>query len=132
MQVVREFSRMLNDALDMRVEMRNMITLGEMLAHREHLEVPTPYEQLCSARVLTMSRVTGRPLDGADAIEGSGWDVEDVTSTVVSAYFEMIFNHGVFHADPQPGNLMVLPGKKLALLDFGDVGRLNPSTSGAN
>lgn len=126
-QVAQEFSTMLRDAVDMRVEMANLRTFGRKLAHHEELYIPRPFEQLCSARVLTMTRVRGTALRDAAALEGSGWEVEELTNKVVSLYFEMIFEHGAFHADPQPANLMVLPGQRLALIDFGDIGRFSPA-----
>ncbi|WP_223881175.1 ABC1 kinase family protein [Nesterenkonia ebinurensis] len=126
-QIAQEFSTMLRDAVDMRVELANLRTFRDKLSHHEDLYVPQPYEELCSGRVLTMTRVKGTPLRDAKAIQGSGWKVEDLTNKVVSVYFEMIFEHGTFHADPQPGNLMVMPGRKLALLDFGDIGRFTPA-----
>lgn len=126
-QIAQEFSRMLRDALDMRVEMQNMLAFRDKLSEHEDLYVPKPFEELCGARVLTMTKVEGSPLRDAQSLEGTGWEVEDLTNRVVSVYFEMIFEHGVFHADPQPGNIMLLPGQRIALLDFGDIGRFTPS-----
>ncbi|WP_157984005.1 ABC1 kinase family protein [Nesterenkonia muleiensis] len=126
-QIAQEFSTMLRDAVDMRVEMANLRTFREKLSHHEDLYVPEPYEELCGGRVLTMTKVEGSPLRSAKALAGSGWEVEELTNKVVSVYFEMIFEHGAFHADPQPANLMVLPGQRLALLDFGDIGRFVPA-----
>lgn len=126
-QIAQEFSTMLKDAVDMRVEMANLRTFRQQLAHHRDIYVPQPFERLCGPRVLTMTRVRGQALDGAAALDATSWDIDELTNTVVSLYFEMIFEHGTFHADPQPGNLMVLPHRRLALLDFGDIGRFSPA-----
>lgn len=114
---------MVEDAPDMRTELTNMRALGQKLAHHQEIYVPEPFPELSSRRVLTMTRVHGSALGDAADVEQAGWQVDELTDTVVSIYFEMVFEHGMFHADPHAGNFVLLRDGRLGILDFGDVGR---------
>ena len=54
----------------------------------------------------------------------AGFDLEQIAKNVIEAAFRQLFEDGLFHGDPHPGNVLVLPGNRIALLDFGLVGRL--------
>jgi ubiquinone biosynthesis protein len=69
-----------------------------------------------------MSRIVGRPLADRASLEAAGWDVDALVRRATEIYLEMIFRDGVFHADPHPGNFVLLEGHHLGILDFGDVG----------
>lgn len=126
-QIAHELATMVQDALDMRTELASMKALGHHLANYESVYVPEPFPALSSRRVLTMIRVQGRPLREVTDFEGAGWNVEDLAHTVVSLYFDMVFEHGMFHADPHSGNFLLLADGRLGILDFGDVGRFSPA-----
>ena len=55
----------------------------------------------------------------------AGFDLEQVAKNIIEAAFRQLFEDGLFHGDPHPGNILVLPGNRIALLDFGLVGRLS-------
>jgi predicted unusual protein kinase regulating ubiquinone biosynthesis (AarF/ABC1/UbiB family) len=61
-----------------------------------------------------------------EGIERMGMDTADVAKVLIAAFAEMLLQHGLFHADPHPGNLLVAPGPKLVLLDFGQVKEVGP------
>ena len=69
-----------------------------------------------------MSRLAGQTFTDRDALEADGWDVDRLVRRAIAIYLEMIFRDGVFHADPHPGNFLLLPGQRIGILDFGDVG----------
>ena len=71
-----------------------------------------------------MSMLTGTKVTGPDSIIDAGWDVDDLVRRTSDIYLEMVFRDGVYHADPHPGNFLLPDGQHLAILDFGDVGRL--------
>lgn len=122
-QIVHQLSTMVKDAMDMRTELASLTALGKRLAHHRQIYIPEPVEHLTSHLVLTMTRVDGRPLRQITDVEDAGWNVEELTHTVVALYFEMIFEHGMFHADPHPGNFVLMDDGRLGILDFGDIGR---------
>jgi ubiquinone biosynthesis protein len=72
-----------------------------------------------------MEMIDGIPLSQPGLIEAAGIDREEVARRGAELYLEMIFTHGFYHADPHPGNILLLPGNVIGLLDFGMVGRID-------
>ena len=71
-----------------------------------------------------MERLDGVKLEDPRQLVAQGLDLNVVAHRIAELYLEMIFSHGHFHADPHPGNILVLPGNVIGLLDFGMVGRI--------
>jgi predicted unusual protein kinase regulating ubiquinone biosynthesis (AarF/ABC1/UbiB family) len=73
-----------------------------------------------------MEYIDGVKITDYEGMRRIGVDTSDIAKILVFAFAEMIVNNGFFHADPHPGNLMVLPGPKLVLIDFGQAKDLPP------
>ncbi len=86
--------------------------------------VPDIYWDYTTRRVLTMEYIDGVKITDFEGLARIGVDSADAAKIVVYAFAEMIIKHGFFHADPHPGNLFVVPGPKLVLLDFGQAKEL--------
>ena len=123
--IVGEFSQMLHDAIDLSQELRNLQRFALNFADEPDIVIPTPYPELSRRRVLTMSLISGAPFSRSCGVEETGWDVEALVRRAADAYLEMIFRDSLYHADPQPGNLLLPDGSHIAILDFGDVGRIS-------
>lgn len=89
------------------------------------VRVPAVVDERSTGRVLTMEYVGGTKITETDDIDALGVDRTQLAETLQRAYFEMIITHGVFHADPHPGNLAVKPDGTLVLYDFGMSGRVD-------
>jgi len=122
---VAEMSRSLRRELDFGREERALTQFAAQFAHEPKLKIPTPFVELCTARVLTMERIDGVKLADKERIAVLGLDLEEIARRGGEIYLEMIFTHGFYHADPHPGNLVLLQGNVIGLLDFGMVGRLD-------
>ena len=120
--VIEEFDRTVHEELDFSNEARNAREMAEASEGREFLVIPKVHQHLSSATVLTLDFVAGTKVSEVTA-EG-GFDLEQVAKNIIEAAFRQLFVDGLFHGDPHPGNLLVLPGNRIALLDFGLVGRL--------
>ncbi len=90
----------------------------------EDIVVPKIYWEHTSRRVLTMEYIDGVKITDYAGMQRLGVDPSDIAKILVFAFAEMIVKFGFFHADPHPGNLMVLPGPKLVLIDFGQAKEL--------
>jgi len=123
--IVGEFSQMLHDAIDLSQELRNLQRFAMNFAHEPDIVIPTPYPELSRRRVLTMSLISGAPFTDRASVEATGWDIDVLVHRAANIYLEMIFRDSLYHADPQPGNLMLPDGSHIAILDFGDVGRIS-------
>jgi ubiquinone biosynthesis protein len=123
--IVGEFSQMLHDAIDLSQELQNLQRFALNFVDEPDVIIPTPYPELSRRRVLTMSLISGAPFTDRARVEATGWDVEALVRRAAEVYLEMIFRDSLYHADPQPGNLLLPDGSHIAFLDFGDVGRIS-------
>ena len=89
------------------------------------VHIPRGYPELSTAAVLSMERVEGIKLSDTAGLKAAGIDPEEVARRGVHLYLEMIFAHNFYHADPHPGNVVLMAGGVIGLLDFGMVGRLD-------
>jgi ubiquinone biosynthesis protein len=123
--IIGEFSQMLHDAIDLSQELRNLQRFASNFADEPDIVIPTPYPEVSRRRVLTMSLISGAPFTDRGSVAATGWDVEALVRRAADVYLEMIFRDSLYHADPQPGNLLLPDGSHIAILDFGDVGRIS-------
>jgi ubiquinone biosynthesis protein len=122
---VAEMARTLRRELDFGREERNLQQFATQFADNPTVRIPVPHTEFCTARVLTMDMIKGVKLSEAHELEAAGFDLEEVARRGAELYLSMIFKHGFFHADPHPGNIVLLPGNVIGLLDFGMVGRID-------
>ncbi|HET6921610.1 MAG TPA: AarF/ABC1/UbiB kinase family protein [Anaeromyxobacteraceae bacterium] len=120
--IVEEFDKAIHEELDFANEARNARDMARASEGLEALVIPRVHGDLSSGTVLTMDYVAGVKVSEVSA--ASGYDLEAVARTIIEAAFRQLFEVGVFHGDPHPGNILVLPGNRIALIDFGLVGRL--------
>jgi len=121
-----EFRTNLLAELDYRQEARNLGRMREILADYPRITIPRAVPECTTRRVLTMDYIEGRSIDevgklGRTEIDGSG-----LAEELAEAYLDQILVEGFFHADPHPGNVLLTPQDKIALLDFGMVVRVEP------
>lgn len=120
-QLLQQFRRSLAGELDYQREAANLTKLGELVADHPHLLVPQPVADYTSSRVLTMDFVPGRKVTDVGPLGLLDVDGEPLVRDLFSAYLHMILVDGFLHADPHPGNLLLTPDGRLALIDLGMV-----------
>jgi ubiquinone biosynthesis protein len=123
--IAEEFQRTIRRELDFRRELRNMQQFSRDFAGDPTVHIPRPYPELSTAAVLTMERVEGIKLSDTAKLKAAGIDLEEVARRGAHLYLEMIFGNSFYHADPHPGNVLLMAGGVIGLLDFGMVGRLD-------
>ncbi len=124
-QLVRQLSAAMLSELDFRNEQQNLTQFRRMFRHNKTIHIPQPEPRLCTSRMITMERLDGVKLS---ELNGSGrYDKNRIARRGAQIYLRMIFEHGFFHADPHPGNILILNDDVIGLLDFGLVGRINES-----
>ena len=121
-----QFRRSLLDELDYRKEAANLVRLREIVAGQPHLVVPAPYDDFTTGRVLTMDRVDGKKVTELSGLARLDVDGDLLARELFRAYLDQILVHGFFHADPHPGNVLLMPDGRLALIDVGMVARVPP------
>jgi ubiquinone biosynthesis protein len=123
--VVRQFRRTLLRELDFTFERRNLEEFAGHFADDPNVHFPPAYPALSGRRVLTMERLDGVLGNDPAALTASGADLDEFARRGANMYLQMIFRDAFYHADPHPGNLMLLPGGVVGVLDCGMVGRLD-------
>ncbi|HVE30061.1 MAG TPA: AarF/ABC1/UbiB kinase family protein, partial [Mycobacteriales bacterium] len=123
------FALALREELDFRVEAANMAAVGTTA---RDVVIPVAHRDLCTRRLLVMQRLDGVPLASAGPeIAARGLDPYALARTLLDTLLRQVVLDGVFHADPHPGNVLLLADGRLALLDFGSVGRLDVAVRAA-
>ncbi|MAI32449.1 MAG: AarF/ABC1/UbiB kinase family protein [Rubripirellula sp.] len=121
----REFARTLRDELDFTREQSNLLRFKRNFRDNPMIAIPACYPQCCSRRVLTMDCLNGIELSDRTALQASDFDLAEIAKRGANMFLQMIFRDGFYHADPHPGNLMVLQNSVIGLLDCGMVGRVD-------
>jgi ubiquinone biosynthesis protein len=114
-----EVTRFIVLELDFRREVEATERLGVILEAIPEVRVPRVYRDFCGDNVIVLEFLDGIQITRLDALRAAGHDPADVARKVGDLYGAMIFEHGFFHGDPHPGNLLVLSDGTIGLLDFG-------------
>ncbi|MFD3685307.1 ABC1 kinase family protein [Nocardiopsis sp. NPDC058631] len=118
------FADALREELDFEVEAANIAAVSEA-AQGSRVRIPRVYDAYTSRRVLVMERLHGVPIGGADPATADG---PGLAKALLECLLEQVMISGIFHADPHPGNILLLDDGDLGLLDYGSVGRLDGVT----
>jgi len=117
--IAREALKYVPMELDFLHEADNCETIGRNFAADPDVIVPKVYREFTTRRVLTMEFIEGIKITRIAELEDAGIDKHAVAQKLTEIFCAQILRDGFFHADPHPGNILVQPGPKLVLLDFG-------------
>ncbi len=130
--VVRQLAPMISRELDFSRERQTLEHFVEWTKKRDaEVVIPEPVKALCTRRVLVMDELIGRSLadclreDNGDAFRKDRDRCERISEAIAEVYLAMIFEEGLFHADPHTGNFFCLEDGRLGILDFGMTGRID-------
>ena len=127
--LVHQFRRTLLRELDFTSERGNLEEFAANFSEDPTVHFPATYPELSSRRVLTMERLDGILGTETAALGASGVDLDEFARRGANIYLQMIFRDAFYHADPHPGNLMMLPDRVVGVIDCGMVGRLDRELS---
>ena len=112
--------------LDFAREADATVRIGAALASDPTVRVPRVHREHCTAKLLVLEYLDGIKVVDLDALRAAGHDPAEVARRIGRLYARMIFEQGFFQGDPHPGNLLVMPGTVIGLLDFGLAKELPP------
>jgi ubiquinone biosynthesis protein len=124
--LVQQFDRSITTELNFTTEADNAERFAQNFSGHERVRFPKVYREVSSKHVLTLEFFDGKKLDRAVAEGASGKSIAKLATGII---IKMIFEDGFFHADPHPGNVIILPpneAPEVAMIDLGMVGRLSP------
>ena len=117
--LVTEVTRFIQLELDFHREVRATDRLAGILAHSPDVKVPKVYHEYCGDNTIVLEYLDGIQVTRVAEFKAAGHKPAEVARKIGALYGSMIFEHGFFHGDPHPGNLLVLPDGRIGLLDFG-------------
>ena len=117
--LIDELGRRVFEEMDYLNEAANAEKFAELHRHNPRIAVPAIFHEATSRRVLTMEWIDGVKLTNLDAVRELGIDPDDMVDVGVNCSLQQLLEHGFFHADPHPGNLLALADGRLCYLDFG-------------
>jgi len=123
--IVKEFERTIFNELDMHIEAGNIDKFARHYQYINEIHIPKVNWELTSKSVLVMAFVEGVKVDQVDAIRQMGIDPKNIALIGLRSLARQLMEFGIIHADPHPGNTIVMPDGRVGLVDFGIVSHLD-------
>lgn len=127
-RIVEEFARTLAKEMDYTIEASSVERIAGQFLSDDSVYVPKVYRDFSTKRVLTLEYIDGIKVSDINGLCQAGYDCPLITQRGADILLQQIFTFGFFHADPHPGNIFVLPGNVICLLDFGMMGAVDRAT----
>lgn len=124
--MLREFDQTVHEEMDYSAEGRNAERFRENFKNWNNIHVPRIYWNATTSKVLTMEFIHGTKVTDLEAQRKMNISPSKVNRLLIKTYLKQLLEDGFFHADPHPGNLLVMADGRLAFFDFGMVGRITP------
>ncbi len=124
-ELVKEFERTIYKELDMFIEGGSIEKFRENFKGSDEIYIPMIYWNLVTRSVLVMEHIDGIKMDKVEEIKRQGIDPKEIALIGLRAFSRQLMEFGFFHADPHPGNTIVLRDGRVALVDFGITGYLD-------
>jgi ubiquinone biosynthesis protein len=125
-EAVAELTDYTRRELDFRKEARTAEQVRQLFSGDDQVVIPAVINERSTARVLTTEFLDGHPPAPAAELQRAGLHPASALRAGAAAMLRQIFEFGLFHADPHPGNVLLLPGNRVGFVDFGMFGRLDP------
>ncbi len=124
-EIAQDFSDTLQRELNYQREARNADRIRENFAHETCLHIPWVYWEYTTRRVMVMEHISGIKIDDVDALDAAGYDRHKIANNAARMIVKEMLDDGFFHADPHPGNFVVMENEVIGAMDFGMVGYLS-------
>jgi ubiquinone biosynthesis protein len=126
--LVKEFERSIFRELDMFIEAGNIERFAQNFRDSQELYIPKVYWDYTARSVLVMEHIEGIKMDRVDEIIANNIDPKEIAMIGLRSFSRQLMEFGLFHADPHPGNTVVMYDGRVSLLDFGIIGYLDEET----
>mgnify|MGYP000016325011 CR=1 FL=1 len=124
--MLREFDVTVHEEMDYAAEGQNAERFRINFKNWSDIHVPAIYWNATTSKVMTMEFIHGSKVTDVDQLIARNVSPEKVNRMLIKTYLKQLLEDGFFHADPHPGNLLVMPDGRIAFFDFGMVGRISP------
>jgi len=122
--LVKEFRRSIMREMNFTREGHTVERFAANFADSATVYIPKIFWDYSGEIVLTMEYVPGIKISHLEELKAQGYDLKEIARRGADAFLTQVLDHGLFHADPHPGNIFVLPDQIICMIDFGMVGRI--------
>ncbi len=122
-----QIKEMILEELDFLKEAEHIETIAANFKNDPDIKFPSVVHNHSTQRILTTGFMEGMKVTNLTYLEESNIDRETLANRIITAYCQMVFNDGIYHADPHPGNILVQTDGSVVFIDFGSVARLSPA-----
>ena len=123
-KMIDEFAKSLKAELDYNAEGRNGERIAKHFIDNQGIKIPKIHWEFSTSKVLTMDFIKGIKINHYKQLDEEGYDRRIIAERLANSMLQQILIDGFYHGDPHPGNIVILPGNVVSLMDFGMVGRL--------
>jgi len=124
-KIVDEFARSMEEETDYTIEASHIEHFARQFLEDQTIYVPKVFRELTTKRILTMEYINGIKASALDQLDQQGYDFKEIANRGANLIMKQIFVHGFYHADPHPGNILILRDAIICFLDFGLMGRIS-------
>ena len=124
-RLVSVFARTIEKEINYKIEASNIERFGRQFLDDDTIYIPKVYHDLTTRHILTMEFVDGIKVNDIEILKSEGCDLKEIADRGSELLMNQFFVHGFFHADPHPGNILVLPKNVICYVDFGMMGRIS-------
>lgn len=121
-ELVKMFEQSITKELSFNNEALNQKAFGKMFSENEDIKVPVLYAEICTDKILCMEYIDGCKITDLKSLASFGVDNKEIARKGINLYFQQVFDHGFFHADPHPGNILIKNDGQIVFLDYGMMG----------
>ena len=126
LDLLASFERSIQIELNFRVEAASIKRFHNNFKDDDRIYVPKVYDKFSNNKVICMEKVVGTKISNLEELKKKEIDLDRVINAGVDLYFKQVFKYGYFHADPHPGNIIILNDERICFLDFGMMGLILP------
>jgi ubiquinone biosynthesis protein len=123
--LVKEFRRTIEREMNFNRERHTIDRFRENFSQDTTVYVPQTYADYCGETVLTLEYVDGIKVSDFERLRMDGYDLPTIAANGADAILQQVLVHGLFHGDPHPGNIFILPNNVVCFIDYGMIGRLD-------
>ena len=124
LQIISSFENAILKELSFKNELQNIEQFRRNFSQSQQVTVPKTYKEFSNDRFLCMEFINGFKINDKQKILSLGWNPDEIAQIGLNVYLKQILEDGFFHADPHPGNILLLENKQIVFIDFGSVGQM--------
>lgn len=124
--IINTFANSITKELSFRNELNNMERFTNNFKNDERIHVPITFRELSNDNILCMEFIDGFKITDKEKIEKYGFLPQEIARAGLDLYIKQVLKYGFFHADPHPGNILMMENEKIVFIDFGAMGSLYP------